>query len=652
MLNYEVTTEGGYRRVAGYERFDGQPSPSRAEFRVLRLVANPTGGVNRDTVVGVTSGATGVIFNITGQELAITKVVGVFVVGETVQISGVPIGVIASLATTDFTSKNQAQLRQLAQEVYRDDITRVPGAGPVSVATIGTTVYAWRSNVTGDSLNLFKSTRVGWIRLGLGSEIYFTTGTVEILEGQLIADATLGGTAIVKRVLLQSGSWSGGDAAGKLVVSDHTGGFLPGNVMNADGVASAIVASACASITLLPGGRVATVRGIVGGTQASVQRLYGCDGVNRGFEFDGDVYAPIDTGMATDAPNRVAVFKNHLFFAFGKSLQHSAIGDAYNWSPILGAGELSAVGVITDLNVKIGDNFSGSMIVYTDQGPDILYGNSSADWQLQTFNTGVRGVANTSQNLGSAYSLCEHGVIEFATSQNFGNFESATLTSNIQPVVDAHRGRATSSATHKGKSQYRIFYSDGFGLFLTIVNGKYLGCGTVLFPDTIHSATDGLDPLGNEVVFVGCLSNGYVFQLDAGPSFDGTVIPHNLLLANIAPGGQRLRKKWRRAVLHVKDTVYSQFGLSYSLDYGDTSRVAITGPTTYGRNEQLEQWDAQDLIWDAFNFDGRPQGPVVADITGKGVNIALRVSGSLKFVEPFTFDVITFEFETLKQSRS
>lgn len=652
MVNFEVSIEGGYRRIGGYERFDGHPSPSLAEFMVLRLVAAPTSGANGDTVTGVTSGATGVICDIDAKEVAVTKIVGVFVVGETLNISGIPIGVISSLMTNNLESKHQAELRQKAQEIYRDDIHAVPGSGPVSVASLGSTVYAWRANADGDDFRMFESTPAGWERIGLGSEVYFDTGTVEIKEGQLIANTPSVGTAIVTRVVLQSGDWGAGTAKGKLVVKSNIGGWLPGNTLTADGVASAIVRSACVGIKLLPGGRVVTTKGIVGGSQVSGQRLFGCDGVNRGFEFDGEIYVPIDTGMVVDKPERVAVFKNHLFFSFGKSLQHSGIGTQYSWSVILGAAELSASGTITDLNVKVGDNLSGSMIVYTDQGPDVLYGNSSADWQLQTFNTGVKAVANTSQNLGAAYALCEHGVIEFATSQNFGNFESSTLTANIQPIIEMHRGRAVASATHKGKSQYRIFYSDGFGLYLTIANGKYLGCGTIALPQTIYSACEGIDSLGNQVVFIGAMSSGQVYQLDAGPSFDGSVIQSNLVLAFNDLGNSRLRKKFRRAVFDVTDIVHSQFAVSYILDYGDTSRVGLSESATYTRNSDLYQWDTADMNWDAFTWDGVPKGPTVASINGRGVNVAIRVNNALKTLEPFTINSVTIEFEALRQSRS
>lgn len=652
MLNYECATEGGYRRIGGYERFDGRPSPSLATFSVLRVTASTGTTVIGDTINGVTSGASGVVCDVSDDdsEYAIVKITGAFVAGEQLTVSAVPIGTLAGLGSSDHSSKHQAQLQQAAADLYRDDILRVPGSGPISVAALGDKKYAWRANDAGDDLRLFESTSAGWLRVGLGSEVYFKTGTVEVFEGQTVSDATLGGTALVTRVVLQSGSWASGDAAGKFVVSNHSGGFYPGNVMNADGVASAIVASACAGIKLDPGGKVLTRVGIVGGAQGAAQRLYGCDGVNRGFEFDGGIYVPIDTGMNDDKPTRVALFKKHLFFAFGRSIQHSAIADPYSWTVITGAAELSVDFNVADFNVKIGDNLSGSMIIHTEGNPYVLYGNSSADWQLQSFNTGVKGVPNTSQNIGSAYCLCDHGVTEFTASQNFGNFESATLTANIAPIIAAHRGRAAASAVQRSKSQYRIFYSDGFGLYLTIDNGKYIGCGTVFFPDQIYTACEGKDSLGNEVVFVGSESSGYVYQLDAGTSFDGLVIPSLLVLPFASPDGSRVRKLFRRASIDISDLAYSQFGFSFAIDYGDTARVARSDVTTYTRNSDMSVWDA--FTWDAFAWDGQPVSPTVVDINARGVNIAMRFTNSLKFLPSFTINTITLHTDGLREARN
>jgi len=62
-LNYEPVSRG-YRRVDGYERFDGQPQPSQQQYWTLAF----TSGQNEPTVgyvvTGATSGATGVVVDV------------------------------------------------------------------------------------------------------------------------------------------------------------------------------------------------------------------------------------------------------------------------------------------------------------------------------------------------------------------------------------------------------------------------------------------------------------------------------------------------------------------------------------------------------------------------------------------------------------
>lgn len=59
-INYELQSRGGYRRIDGIERYDGQASPSAAQYWVLNF---DTGDISTPVtdgfVTGVTSGATG-----------------------------------------------------------------------------------------------------------------------------------------------------------------------------------------------------------------------------------------------------------------------------------------------------------------------------------------------------------------------------------------------------------------------------------------------------------------------------------------------------------------------------------------------------------------------------------------------------------------
>ena len=37
-INFEASMTGGYARVAGFERLDGRPAPSTADYRILNVI--------------------------------------------------------------------------------------------------------------------------------------------------------------------------------------------------------------------------------------------------------------------------------------------------------------------------------------------------------------------------------------------------------------------------------------------------------------------------------------------------------------------------------------------------------------------------------------------------------------------------------------
>lgn len=98
--NYEPDDEGGYRRVSGYERFDGLPSPTGASYWILNFDAGDiataeVGGNCR----GMTSGAVGVVAVVTltsgswagsdaAGESVLREVVGDFQDNETLSFTG------------------------------------------------------------------------------------------------------------------------------------------------------------------------------------------------------------------------------------------------------------------------------------------------------------------------------------------------------------------------------------------------------------------------------------------------------------------------------------------------------------------------------------------------------------------------------------
>ncbi len=563
--NFECSITGGYTRIAGYERFDGRPSPSAANYNILVLTFTATVTVGQ-TVTGSVSGATGRVIVVNTASLVITRETGTFAAGDVLNNGSGFVGTITSVEGVAADGLLDAQYQNLAADNYRADITVVPGSGSVlGVAYYNGTVYAWRNNAGGTAAVMHKSTSAGWVAITLGKELSFGTGTAAIVDGNTVTGATSGATGVVARVVLQSGTFASGNAAGRLILSSSTGVFTNGENLTVAAAVKAIAGGAATQITLTTGGRYETVVANFGGGTANY-KLYGCDGVNRAFEFDGTTFVPIVTGMTVDTPSHICFHKQHLFLSFNASVQFSALGFPYQWTPLLGAGEIAMNAEVTNLLVLPGDQSSGALGVYTRSDTSVLYGTSSANFSLSTFNSGTGAFPYTAQNMDQAYVLDDRGIMSLGTSLNFGNFVPAALTMNIPKFIEQHRGLSVGSMVNRDKGQYRVFFSDGSALYLTILNGRVLGSMPMQFQHNINCAIDSEAPTGGTVQFFGS-TNGYVYQMDLGTSFDGEQIPANMNLVYNSIKSPRILKRYRKAAVELSGDSYAEIQFGYDLGY-------------------------------------------------------------------------------------
>lgn len=106
--NYEPGLVYGYRRVDGFERADGRPVPSDATYVVIAFNNGSIEPAVEEAIVGVTSGATGIVLNVSVTSgswaggdavgtLAIGKIVGTFINNE-------PLGILSGGFNAGFSS--------------------------------------------------------------------------------------------------------------------------------------------------------------------------------------------------------------------------------------------------------------------------------------------------------------------------------------------------------------------------------------------------------------------------------------------------------------------------------------------------------------------------------------------------------------------
>jgi hypothetical protein len=651
--NYEVPLGGGHRRVDGYERFDGRaPKPSDATYE--RIPFN--NGGNRviqpyDIITGAISGATAVVVatptltagtwpagNGVG-ELSYTMLTGFFFAGENLLITGV-----ANCTTTDVASPgtigdaDYKACARGAQTLYRSLIQKLPGSGAVrGVWVYKGDVFGIRDNAGATAAVLHKATVAGWTPVALGSYLRYqnagATVSTGIAEGDVITGGTSGATAIVQRVNIASGTFTGPSfATGRLAITAIGGVFQNGENLLVGGTVRAVAVGTQTANAFLPGGRFEFDNFNFFGASNRF-RMYGVDGVNRAFEFDGTVFCFIESGMAVDTPNHLAVHKLQLFLGFpGGSLQNSGIGQPLVWSPRTGAGEIGLGDDITALySIK-----QDTLGVFARNSVALLYGSSNANWVLQKHAGRIGSLPYSVQEIdGQVTFLDNRGLFDMANADSFGDFEDVALSRKVKTLIISKAINLKASVLCREKSQIRLFFGDKTALTATFNGGVVEGWLPQQYAHQFVCSVSGEDVNGNEIIFAGG-DDGYVYQLNRGGSFDGEKIESLLVNPFYDYGAPETEKQFVKFKLHTDCPRAVSLSLIIDFDYGGQQignypdlSVTPTGGA----------WDAAN--WNEFFWDGVVVSTPEAQIDGWGLNMQPSIYHNDDIDPPFNLQAAT-----------
>ena len=623
--NYEYDVDGGLSRVLGIEPLDGRPSPSSAVYLYIEATATITVIAVGNTVTGLTSGATGRVIYILGTRMAVTRITGTFVV-EALQVAAVTRATVSTLnSPVDGFLDNT--LNKLAADSYQADITAVPGAGRIrGVAVLNNVVYAWRNNVGQTALVIYKSSASGWVLVPLYEQISFTLGTAAYTEGSTLTQGAA--SATVKRVVLESGAWSG-TAAGRLIIDARTGGNYAAGVAGGS-VGACTLSGVQAQITQAPGGMVS--HDAYNFTAAlSSKRLYACDGINPEFEFDGDVLAPLNTGMGAIRATVARCHKNHLFLAYRGSLQQSATGRPYVWSAVFGAGELGTGDTITNLLSLGGATDASALMVLCRNSLHVLYGDSTLNWNMVPLSHVQGAQAGTAQDIGGAVALDTPGVVRYPSTQSFGNFVWDVVSQKIQPLAREQEANCSVFAT--GRFKYRIFLADG-----TVLSGLPLAknqfAWSVLNYGVVVTCAEHAEIAGVARTFYGDEA-GFVYEADKGRSFAGGTVQYALKLHPLNQGNPMVEKAYRHGLLEV--VASSACTLNTAFEFLDDEGPSVTSILTqYGTGLLYDLANFDETYWDTAGSNTK-----TIPIDGVGTGVAMLVAGNSDSELPHTIHSLT-----------
>jgi hypothetical protein len=563
-------------------------------------------------------------------------------------------GIVATAVSTSAADLRNAPSSVLDSTYYQDSIETQraligsvsdgDASGPVrGIHEYEGEIYAFRDNAAQTACLMYHQTVNGWVLQELGNRVPFQDAGagVAFVEGEIIIGGTSAATATVTRVVWQSGAW-GTDAAGYLIVGDISNGpFLDTEIITG-GIAGLVPAAGdSVANSMAAGGRYEFTNDNFFGS-ASTRRMYGVNGVSEAFEWDGTVFVPIITGNTVDTPEHISVNEFHLQLSFPQgSLQNSATGNPYIWAG-QGAAEIGVGHPIVGLVKEVGQ----VLIVLCRNRTFGLYGKNTTakPWDLKPISEESGGIEWTMQRLSKTRYLDDRGFMQLEAVQEFGDFGDSSYSQIIEPLVTALKADVISSVINRSKHQLRTFFGDGTGIFATFDNDKVAGFTVVNYlneagsPIPVSVVTNGEDANGNEVLYFGS-TDGFVYQMDSGTSFDGDSVDATMILSYYNAGTPAYEKEWKRVTIEADGATGTTIEYNTQFDYASgRNPVGITQQKVLQAGGSY--WNV--AIWDAFSWASEDITQIEGDINGFGRSISLQIASSSTYTVPHTLYAVTF----------
>ncbi len=682
MVNFEPWYQGGYRRIPGYERFDGRPRPSDATFIGFDVddVASLT---LRDTVTGDTSSTTGILIGIYddidgsfgSDVIGVTKVSGSgFLDGEPCNTGAFTIGSEPVDQYSNSVENKETWLLEAELE-YREDILVVPGLNQTRGAWQRLAdAYAVRDNVGETAGILHVASATGWTTTGItmAEYILFDTGLAagaDVVEGATLTGGISGATGVIHRIVLNGGSaaWDG-LGEGYFVLTNVAGGpFQNGEDLESPALTDIATANGVnVTFAFSIGGVYRFKNHNFFGSSTSF-RIYGCNGIDPGFEIDENkIVSPIlhpanpVTGVAptNNTPFLVEEHRNHLFFAFeGGSVQHSVVGEPLNFSGFLGAAEFGLGDEVTSMNSVVGN----VLVLSTTRETRGLFGTTITDWELRITAEQSGSVLYGSQKIDTVYSLDDLGITSISRSDQFGDFVSATVSKQIQPIVIEKRPNFTDSTIVRESNQYRMYFNDNTALVMYVPAGSQTErrqgyqslsgatqFGSLVYDIPVTQIYNTDDDTGKErtyFVTADAVNEGFVFEDQIGKNFDGEDITSYVRTVFNQIKSPSHRKRFRRADLELDTAsqllIKFNSDLTYGLEAGNAEEIDTTSSGGF--------FDVDN--WDEFVWDGQLVSTVRAELRGTGENIGFLIFNETAKADPWVMQGITIHYDLRRLQR-
>ncbi len=626
LKNLEVSLEGGYKRVEGYQKFSDVQVPA-CGF----LLVDGSGQ--------------------TGTSLAIKGISTKLVDGSTITIAGVTGTYTVSSST--FNVNNRSSTLTISPAL---------SSSPANAASV-TVTSTQPSLIEGvcileDGTVVAKRDGALWFSGGLGWTCCSVPnyGTVTVQGG--------GQTGNVLNVTGVTASYAQpGDTF------TVTGLNFVYTVVSVTGTTPHLTLTLDRSLSTSPTNGVAVTfrsAGLLAGSNnpflrhasfrlGSVEETAFCDGTNRPFKINSATknFTWYD-GLSSDVigATSVSFVRSTLFFSKNSVVTYSAPASDTNFNPANGAGSINVGDTV--LNIIA---FKNTLIIFTENSIKTITGSSSQDFTLNSLTTQIGCLDGNSvlEVGGDILFLAKDGVRFLSDTERAGELTISVVSSVIREEFENF---ITPSARFfalriQGKAQYRLFnYEEGI---LPKFNSGYCG---------VQSGEQGMARLqwsylqgfkvrcgdskvvGKNEIIVFSNNTGIVYSMDQGNNFDGEPISWILKTPYIPVDDSTLRKTFYKMYLYMKLQNTFSCDTVLTLDFNKRKKLQPGLVNTSSSEEAGAIFGNSNSIFNTSKFGKMPEIELESQLVGNGFTFSLTFSGQSSTTETFAFQNLVIEYST------
>ena len=339
----------------------------------------------------------------------------------------------------------------------------------------------------------------------------------------------------------------------------------------------------------------------------------------------------------------VASFKDHLFFGKGSSLIFSAPFLQNDFTSGNGAGSVRLPSRITGLIT-----FRDKLIIFTNSSIHQLTGTTSATFQLAEISEDLGcSEPDTIQEVGGDIMFLGRDGLRFlGATARIGDFNLSLASRNIQDNITEFSSSYADvvSLIVRSKSQYRIM---GFasGQLDAVAEG-YIGtqfadqdAASFSWSQTkgikAYRTTSAISGTSEVILFVG--ETGYIYRLETGNTFDGSVISASLFTPFMSVNDPKIRKTLFKATTYYDPEGDIDGNLTFKYDF---QRPDVVQPLSGGGNFAI----FGSAIFGDVSYGGDPETVIETNTTGSFFTVSLQYEFTTAGNPPFIVDTVLLEY--------